>query len=152
MLWTPYFNGLPNSICRAQDPQSTRYAKHAPDMRREIDDGLGTPLHRRPQDLSARWVDSNVKLRDAIRNLSPRFEHELTQGDSFVAKMIQVKQIPWSVRANARHDRIRIATAIANGERLSTAEQLALAAISGQVDDGRQPVRTKGGSEWRHRS
>jgi hypothetical protein len=87
-------------------------------LRLDVDAALLQSQEQRHLGLRAKWVEGYNGIADAIDRLSARMESELTQGDPFVANMVRIKQIAWTVREDTGRDRFRIGEAIANGKRL----------------------------------
>jgi signal transduction histidine kinase len=102
-------------------------------LRREVDRTLPLPISRRPADLDARWIAADGKLVTAIEALSTRLERALSQDDPFIAQMIQIKQISWTVRADSGDDRLLVREAAVKGKRLTPADQRELATLAGRI-------------------
>jgi len=105
-------------------------------LRREIDLAMQMPLEQRPSGLSTRWADTYSKLAKAIDEVSNRLENELTRSDAFVAGMVRIKQIAWSVRTQTGRHRFRLATVVGRGRGITQDELLDLATITGRIDGG----------------
>src|SRR5436190_8719292 len=103
-------------------------------LRREVDDALQEPLEKRPTDLSTRWVDTYGKLANTIDALSMSLERELTHTDAFVAGMVRLKQIAWSVRAETGRARFRLGTIMSSGKAFTESQRLAFAVLAGRID------------------
>src|SRR5579871_536108 len=103
-------------------------------LRREIDIALQKPLAERPHDLGTRWVNAYTKLADAIDGMSNRLENELTHTDVFIAEMVRIKQIAWTVRAETGRDRFRLGTILNGSEGFSADRRLDFAVLAGRID------------------
>ena len=84
--------------------------------------------------LSANWITVNFRLVHAIVNLSTRLDNEFNQGDSFIAKMVELKRIAGSMRLDSGTDRLLIAQSLAGGAQLSTRQYQELAVLRGRID------------------
>jgi signal transduction histidine kinase len=104
------------------------------DTRATVDAALQKPQNERPDDLRPRWVEAQIKIADAIVELATKLELDLSQGDPFVSEMVRIKQIAWSVRADAGRDRFRIGQILASGTHISQDEQLQFAVLMGRID------------------
>ena len=99
----------------------------------------------RPPDLSAKWIAGVNDLVDAIDGLSRRVEAELSQGDAFVADMVRVKQIVWSVRSDTGDDGLRVREAMVSGRPLSAAQLEQFARMAGRIEGAWKLVRDEAG-------
>jgi signal transduction histidine kinase len=105
-------------------------------IRVEIDAALLVPLAERPAGLTAKWVKTYNELSEAVGRLALRMENELTQSDPFVANMVRIKQVAWTVREDSGRDRFRIAEVITSGQRLSDEQRQQFAVMKGRIDGG----------------
>jgi signal transduction histidine kinase len=103
-------------------------------LRYDVDTALQESLAQRQEGIRDKWVNEYSRLFDAIDHMSVRIESELTHGDSFVADMVRIKQIAWSVREDAGRDRFRINEAISSGKPLPQDQQVQLANWAGRLD------------------
>jgi signal transduction histidine kinase len=103
-------------------------------LRIEVDAALRQPLDRRPPNIQKKWVDTYYRLYAAIDHLSVRLEGALTQGDSFVANMVRIKKLAWSVREDTGRDRFRVGDAINAGKQLSQEQRVQFAVLHGRID------------------
>ena len=114
-------------------------------LRLDVDAALLQSQEQRHLGLRAKWVEGYNGIADAIDRLSARMESELTQGDPFVANMVRIKQIAWTVREDTGRDRFRIGEAIANGKRLSPEEQLQFAVLVGRIEGAWRLIQDESG-------
>ena len=103
-------------------------------LRVEVDSALRQPLERRPAGLRQKWADAYLRLFAALDRLSVRMEAALTQGDSYVANMVRIKQLAWSVREETGRDRFRVGEAITNAKQLSQEQRIQFAVLHGRID------------------
>jgi signal transduction histidine kinase len=104
------------------------------ELRDEIDVALQQPIEERPPALRGTWTDATNKLIAALTHLSDRLETELNTDDSFIAKMIRIKQIAWAVRSASGDDRFLSREAILRNNGLSAVEKRQFAALAGRID------------------
>jgi signal transduction histidine kinase len=109
--------------------------------RHEVDAALQQPKDRRPASLGEDWIEANGKLVRAIDRLSSRLETELSRDDPFVADMIRLKQIVWSVRSDTGDDRLLVSEARISGKRLTDEERQQLAVLTGRIEGAWKFVR-----------
>ena len=128
-LDTVMLDGLGHSIDDIRDKRNA-FERLRPD----VDAALLQPQAQRPAGLSEKWIVAYTELAAALERLSTRLENELTQGDSFVADMVRLKQIAWMARADAGRDRFRLAQALASGDRLSDEQRQQFAVLFGRID------------------
>lgn len=103
-------------------------------MRREVDEALqkqGTP--RRPG-LVADWIAGIGNVIAAIDRLSGRLDSELSQVDPFIAEMIRLKQIIWSIRSESADERLRIREAMVIGARLTDEQRQQFSVQAGRIE------------------
>jgi signal transduction histidine kinase len=103
-------------------------------LRRETSDALARPEDPHPAALSADWIAGSFKLVTAINALSTRLDNEFNESDPFIAKMMELKRLSGSLRADSGEDRLLIAQALTAGARLSEAQRQQLAEARGRVD------------------
>ena len=104
------------------------------ERRHEVDAALQQPKDRRPGSLGANWIATTGGVVRAIDHLSSLLESELSQGDSFIADMIRVKQIVWSVRSDSGDDRLLVREAMVSGKRLSDEQRRQFAVLTGRIE------------------
>jgi len=102
--------------------------------RQEIDDALQQPKDQRPERIGANWVAAIDNLVHGIDNLSSVLEAELSREDTFIADMIQLKQIAWSVRSDTGDDRLLVSEARVSGKRLTDEQREQFAVLTGRID------------------
>ena len=119
--------------------ERSAYAK----IREEVDPALQAPIAQRPADLDARWIAANNRLVASIETLSTRLESELGQVDPFIANMIFIKQLTWSVRSDSGDDRLLVREAAVKGPQLTLDQLRAFAQIEGRMQGAWQLVRAK---------
>ena len=102
-------------------------------MQRKIDAGLLLPRDERPTGLAAEWLAANTNVVAAIDGLSSQLENELSQTDSFIANMMQIKQITWAVRSDFGNDRRLLREAVESG-RLSEEQRYQFAVLTGRIE------------------
>jgi len=102
--------------------------------RQEIDDALQQPKDQRPEHIGANWVAAIDDLVRGIDNLSSVLEAELSREDTFIADMIQLKQIAWSVRSDTGNDRLLVSEARVSGKRLTDEQREQFAVLTGRID------------------
>ena len=102
--------------------------------RQEIDDALQQPKEQRAERIGANWVAAIDNLVHGIDNLSSVLEAELSREDTFIADMIQLKQIAWSVRSDTGDDRLLVSEARVSGKRLTDEQREQFAVLTGRID------------------
>jgi len=102
--------------------------------RQEIDDALQQPKDQRAERIGANWVAAIDNLVHGIDNLSSVLEAELSREDTFIADMIQLKQIAWSVRSDTGDDRLLVSEARVSGKRLTDEQREQFAVLTGRID------------------
>jgi len=102
--------------------------------RQEIDDALQQPKEQRAERIGANWVAAIDNLVHGIDNLSSVLETELSREDTFIADMIQLKQIAWSVRSDTGDDRLLVSEARVSGKRLTDEQREQFAVLTGRID------------------
>jgi signal transduction histidine kinase len=103
-------------------------------LRRETVAALARPEDPHPAALSADWIAGSFKLVAAINALSSRLDNEFNESDPFIAKMMEIKRLSGSLRADSGEDRLLIAQALTAGARLSQTQRQQLAEARGRVD------------------
>ena len=104
------------------------------EMRHEVDQALQEPIGQRPSNLHQKWIGTNAKVVGAINHVSRQLEAELSTSDSFLAEMIKIKQIAWTVRANSGDDRLLTRDAMLRGTKLSLDQQRQFAVLADRID------------------
>ena len=113
-------------------------------MRAEIDPLL--PQTRANYlDLRKRWMSTVDPLVDAIDALSFRLENTLSEADSFVARMIRMKQLVWPVRSDSGNDRLLLRAAMESDQRLGAEERHQLDLMAGRIEAGWKRVLEQAG-------
>jgi len=92
-------------------------------LRRQIDEALRKPRNQRAQTLGDEWFGATSKIRAPVDDASTILDSALAQTDSFIAEMIEIKQLVWAVRDASGLDRRHMREAITKGTRLSDEEQ-----------------------------
>ena len=103
-------------------------------QRQQVDASLQQPRDGRPAGLTANWVAAIDDLVHGIDGLSSVLEAELSRKDTFIADMIQLKQIAWSVRSDTGDDRLLVSEARVNGKRLTDEQREQFAVLTGRID------------------
>jgi signal transduction histidine kinase len=101
--------------------------------RQETDAALLKPKGERPRKLGSDWIETNRNAVGAIDNLSGSLETELSRGDPFIADMMKVKQIVWSVRSASGDDRLLVREAAVSGERLTDNQRWQFSLLEGRI-------------------
>src|SRR5262249_38547846 len=83
--------------------------------------------------LSKQWVADMGALVDGLDALSNRLSAEVRLGDPFFDQMMTVKQLGWSVRADAGFERLLIGKAIGSGAKASEDRQRRIGGLPGRV-------------------
>src|SRR5258706_6783787 len=102
--------------------------------RHDVDAALLQSKDQRPGSLGASWVACDADLVDAIDSLSDVLETDLSRVDAFIADMIRVKQIVWSVRSDTGNDRLMVSEARVSGNRLTDEQRQQFAVLTGRID------------------
>ena len=95
----------------------------------------------RPAEIGANWIAAVNAIVRSIEQLSSALEGELSRTDPFIADMIQIKQIVWSVRSDSGDDRLLVREAMVSGERLSDEQREEFARLSGRIEGAWKLVR-----------
>jgi len=85
------------------------------------------------EQLSKQWVADMGALVDGLDALSNRLSAEVRLGDPFFDQMMTVKQLGWSVRADAGFERLLIGKAIGSGAKASEDWQRRIAELRGRL-------------------
>jgi len=104
------------------------------ELRQGVDEALQQPKDKRAADLGPNWLAANGKYVRAIDRLSSRLEENVSQSDSFLARMMRTKQIVWSLRSEAGDDRVLVREAMASSTPLSDEKKQQLINIAGRID------------------
>ena len=103
-------------------------------QRHEIDAALQKPKDQRPENVGTNWIAATGDLVRAIDGLSSVLETDLSHVDAFIADMIRLKQIVWSVRSDTGDDRLLVSEARVSGKRLTDQQRQQFAALTGRID------------------
>jgi signal transduction histidine kinase len=103
------------------------------ELRREADAAATLPLAERPPALSASWVGDGGKLVDSINALSDVLSSDVVHADSFIAEMMKIKQLAWTMRDAAGLDRLLIGAAVGK-QSLPPEIRQKLVELGGRVD------------------
>ena len=101
--------------------------------RRRAATEIQLPREKREVALSQEWLAANRRVVQAIDHLSSLLENELGQTDAFVANMMQIKQVTWSVRSDSGDERFKLREAIASDQPLSDEQRQQFDLLSGQI-------------------
>jgi signal transduction histidine kinase len=106
---------------------------HYMELRRQADEAVRLPFDQRPQGLAATWVADGGKLVDALNVLSDVLAANVAHADTFIAEMMKIKQLAWTMRDAGGLDRLVLAGAVAK-QTLPPELREQTVALSGQVD------------------
>lgn len=113
------------------------------DMRRKVDGALLLTRDLRPVSMNPEWLAANNRVANAIDNLSSLLEDDLSQGDPYIASMMQIKQMTWVARSDSADDRFLLRDALASGTRLSEPQRTQLAVLAARIESDWKVVQTK---------
>jgi methyl-accepting chemotaxis protein len=102
-------------------------------LRAEVDAILQKPSPEGTAPLNEHWVTEVGAFVDGMDALSSRLSSEVRFNDPHFDQMMTVKQLAWSVRADAGFERLMIGNAIASGTRASDDWQRKIAELRGRV-------------------
>jgi PAS domain S-box-containing protein len=103
-------------------------------LRRQVDAALAQSKERRPPALRAEWIGAVDKLVDAIDALFRQLSGEIGTVDPFIADMIHIGELGWAARDAAGTDFMLVAAAVADGKRLTAAQQEQFASLGGRIE------------------
>jgi signal transduction histidine kinase len=103
------------------------------ELRRQADVAVQKPLDQRPPGLGATWVTDGGRLVDSINALSDVLSSDVIHADTFIAEMMKIKQLAWTMRDAAGLDRLLIGEAVAKQSLPPETRQLILE-LTGRVD------------------
>ncbi|HEX4195592.1 MAG TPA: ATP-binding protein [Stellaceae bacterium] len=106
---------------------------HYTDLRQQADAAVRLPFDQRPQGLAATWVADGGKLVDALNALSDVLAANVAHADTFIAEMMKMKQLGWTMRDAGGLDRLVLGGAVAK-QSLPPEMREQTVALSGQVD------------------
>ena len=106
---------------------------HYTDLRRQADEAVREPFDERPAGLATTWVADGGKLVDAINALSDVLAANVAHADTFIAEMMKIKQLAWTMRDAGGLDRLLLGAAVAK-QNLPPAVREQTIALAGQVD------------------
>jgi signal transduction histidine kinase len=109
-------------------------------IRAGADAALLLPKSNRPPAVGSLLIAAGGKFVDSINEFSERLSPEISQADPLIAEMMKIKQVAWVVRDAAGLDRLMVGSLIANGEGISSAQQLQFTALAGRMDAGWQVI------------
>jgi len=109
--------------------------------RHDIDQALVQPRNKRLEKSGADWIAANGRVVSAVDRLSSVLESELTQSDSFVARMVHTKQIVWSLRSDTGDDRLLVREAMVAGKPLSDAQRQQFGFLAGRIEGAWKLIR-----------
>ncbi|HWE73211.1 MAG TPA: ATP-binding protein, partial [Stellaceae bacterium] len=102
-------------------------------LRRQADEAVRLPFDQRPPGLAATWVADGGKLVDALNALSDVLAANVAHADTFIAEMMKIKQLAWTMRDAGGLDRLVVGAAVAKNS-LPPAVREQTIALGGQVD------------------
>jgi signal transduction histidine kinase len=111
------------------------------ELRRAADAALRESKPARPVDVSTKWISGVNELVAAIDALSKTLESDVSREDLFIADMIRVKQIVWSIRSDSGDDGLRVREAMVSGKPLSADQREQFARLAGRLEGGWKLVR-----------
>jgi signal transduction histidine kinase len=103
------------------------------ELRRQADAAVLQPLDERLRTLSGAWVADGGKLVDSINALSDVLSSDVVNADSFIAEMMKIKQLAWTMRDAAGLDRLLIGAAVVK-QSLPPEIRQQLVELGGRVD------------------
>jgi signal transduction histidine kinase len=106
---------------------------HFAELRRQADVAVREPLDQRPPGLATTWVTDGGKLVDTINALSDVLASDVAHADTFIAEMMKVKQLAWTMRDAGGLDRLVIGAAVAK-QSLPPDVREQTVALGGRVD------------------
>jgi signal transduction histidine kinase len=101
--------------------------------RREVDPALQQPKDQRPASLAAKWIATTGDVIRVFDHLSDLLETELSQDDVFIADMIRLKQLVWSLRSDSGDERLMGREAMVSGKRLTDQQRRQFAVLEGRI-------------------
>jgi signal transduction histidine kinase len=106
---------------------------HYAELRQQADAAVRQPFDQRPPGLAVTWVADGGKLVNAINALSDVLASDVAQADTFIAEMMKIKQLAWTMRDAGGLDRLLIGAAIAKKSLPPEIREQTIA-LGGQVD------------------
>jgi PAS domain S-box-containing protein len=103
-------------------------------LREAADAALEEPKSRRPSELSEEWIEGVDQLVDAVDGLFGQLSNNIEAVDPLISSMMEVGELGWAARDVAGTDRMLVGAAIADGKRLTIAQQLRFAELGGRID------------------
>lgn len=103
-------------------------------IRTNIDAALLQPKDQRLPGFSGLWVSGIGRLVESIDAFSERLSGEINQADPFIAEMMKIKQVAWTVRDAAGSDRLNVGALIANNSGVSAEQREQAATLAGRMD------------------
>jgi signal transduction histidine kinase/ActR/RegA family two-component response regulator len=103
-------------------------------LRGEVDGAVSQPLDRRPADLASRWVAADTHLTDALSETSARLSADVGQNDPFIAAMMNIGQLAWSVRDVAGTDMLLQGREVVENRRLSPQQRDQFHTQTGRIE------------------
>jgi methyl-accepting chemotaxis protein len=104
------------------------------ERRKAADAALHAAKSERDATLSRQWVADVGKLVTAIDKLSEALSGEIELADPAILKLMNLKQIGWTVRDRAGTQRLRIGAALAAGDKLLPERHLVIAELGAGAD------------------
>jgi methyl-accepting chemotaxis protein len=102
-------------------------------VRSKVDEYLQRHVAKSAQ-LDQQWITNVGSLVDGLDALSSRLSSEVRLHDPFFDQMMTVKQLAWSVRADAGLERLLIGNAIGSGAKVSDDWQRKIAVLQGRLN------------------
>jgi signal transduction histidine kinase len=103
------------------------------ERRRQADAAVLQPLGERPRALGATWVADGGNLVDSINALSDLLSSDVVHASAFIAEMMKIKQLAWTMRDAAGLDRLMIGAAVVK-QSLPLADRRQILVLGGRVD------------------
>jgi signal transduction histidine kinase len=103
------------------------------ERRRDADAALLQTIDRRPAGLAAEWIATTGDVIRVLDRLSDVLETELSQDDVFIADMIRLKQLVWSLRSDSGDERLLGREAMVKGQRLTDQQRRNFAVLEGRI-------------------
>jgi signal transduction histidine kinase len=112
-------------------------------QRADVDAALVRARDERSPAVTQNWIATSGEVVSAIDDLSTVLEAELTDGDAFIANLILLKQIVWSLRSDSGEERLLVREAMVSGKPVLEQQKHQFTALAGSILGTWKLVRDK---------